>query len=124
MRYLKEKIDAGADFIVTQFFYDVDVYLAYVTRCRAAGITCPIIPGLMPIHVSKQQSWFLSSIGAVGVCVGDALAHYISYAFFVRPTTDAAGPLYPFPHLHAHINTQTNPHTNPHKTHTTHTHTH
>jgi methylenetetrahydrofolate reductase (NADPH) len=51
VRYLKEKIDAGADFIVTQFFYDVDVYLAYVKRCRDAGITCPIIPGLMPIHV-------------------------------------------------------------------------
>lgn len=51
VRYLKEKIDAGADFIVTQFFYDADVFLSYVTRCRAAGINCPIIPGLMPIHV-------------------------------------------------------------------------
>lgn len=48
--HLKEKIDAGADFIVTQFFYDPDVYLDYVARCRAAGITCPIIPGLMPIQ--------------------------------------------------------------------------
>lgn len=46
-----EKIKAGADFIVTQFFYDADVFLAYVQRCRDAGITCPIIPGLMPIHV-------------------------------------------------------------------------
>lgn len=51
VRYLQEKIAAGADFILTQFFYDVDVYLAYVQRCRDAGITCPIIPGLMPIHV-------------------------------------------------------------------------
>ncbi|KAL9180058.1 hypothetical protein ACHAXT_008028 [Thalassiosira profunda] len=48
--HLKEKIDAGADFIITQFFYDVDVFLDYVKRCRACGITCPIIPGIMPVQ--------------------------------------------------------------------------
>ncbi|EWM29162.1 methylenetetrahydrofolate reductase [Nannochloropsis gaditana] len=50
IEHLKAKIDAGADFIVTQFFYDVEVYLDYVARCRAAGITCPIVPGVMPIQ--------------------------------------------------------------------------
>ena len=50
LTYLKEKIDAGADFILTQFFYDVDVFLNYVTKCRSAGIKCPIIPGMMPIQ--------------------------------------------------------------------------
>jgi methylenetetrahydrofolate reductase (NADPH) len=52
MRYLKEKIDAGANFIFTQMFYDVDVFIGWVKELRAAGITVPVIPGLMPI-----QSW-------------------------------------------------------------------
>jgi methylenetetrahydrofolate reductase (NADPH) len=43
--HLKEKVDAGADFILTNFFYDTNVFIDYVTRCREAGITCPIIPG-------------------------------------------------------------------------------
>ncbi len=50
IQYLKAKIDAGASFVVTQFFYDAEVYLDYVARCRAAGIECPIIPGFMPIQ--------------------------------------------------------------------------
>jgi methylenetetrahydrofolate reductase (NADPH) len=50
IHYLKGKIDAGADFILTQFFYDVDVFKEYVTKCREAGIECPIIPGIMPIQ--------------------------------------------------------------------------
>jgi methylenetetrahydrofolate reductase (NADPH) len=48
--YLKEKIDAGADFVLTQFFYDPKVFIAFRDRCLAAGITCPIIPGMMPIQ--------------------------------------------------------------------------
>ncbi|CAG8552113.1 20470_t:CDS:2 [Cetraspora pellucida] len=50
LRRLKEKVDAGADFIVTQVFYDVDLFLNWVKKCRAIGITCPIIPGLLPIQ--------------------------------------------------------------------------
>lgn len=50
MLHLKAKIDAGADFILTQFFYDVQSFLDYVKRCRAYGITCPILPGIMPIQ--------------------------------------------------------------------------
>lgn len=50
MRHLKEKMDTGADFIITQFFYDVEIFLEYVRRCRNAGITAPIIPGIMPIQ--------------------------------------------------------------------------
>jgi methylenetetrahydrofolate reductase (NADPH) len=48
--HLREKLEAGADFIVTQFFYNVNLFLDYVRRCRAAGITCPILPGIMPIQ--------------------------------------------------------------------------
>ncbi|KAJ1949649.1 methylenetetrahydrofolate reductase (NAD(P)H) met13, partial [Linderina macrospora] len=48
--YLKEKQDAGADIVVTQLFYDVDNFLEWVDKCRAAGITMPILPGIMPIQ--------------------------------------------------------------------------
>lgn len=49
IQYLKEKLDAGADFVVTQLFYDVDRFIAWVKDCRSIGITAPIIPGIMPI---------------------------------------------------------------------------
>eukprot|EP00462_Mataza_sp_D1_P013659 CAMPEP_0175152618 /NCGR_PEP_ID=MMETSP0087-20121206/19218_1 /TAXON_ID=136419 /ORGANISM="Unknown Unknown, Strain D1" /LENGTH=553 /DNA_ID=CAMNT_0016439079 /DNA_START=223 /DNA_END=1884 /DNA_ORIENTATION=+ len=50
IKFLKQKVDAGADFVITQLFYDVDIFLGWVDKCRAAGITCPIIPGIMPIQ--------------------------------------------------------------------------
>lgn len=49
IKYLKEKVDAGANFIITQMFYDVDNFLSWVKDCRDAGINIPIIPGIMPI---------------------------------------------------------------------------
>lgn len=48
--HLKEKVDAGATFIVTQMFYDVDNFLSWVHKVRAKGIRVPIIPGIMPIN--------------------------------------------------------------------------
>ena len=53
---LKKKIDAGADYIITQMFFDNQVYYDFVDKCRAAGITVPIIPGLKPISTSRQIS--------------------------------------------------------------------
>src|SRR5277367_1612551 len=50
LEHLKEKVDIGATFIVTQMFYDVDNFLEWVRKVRAKGITVPIIPGIMPIH--------------------------------------------------------------------------
>jgi methylenetetrahydrofolate reductase (NADPH) len=47
--YLKKKVDAGADFIVTQLFFDIDEYKEFLDRCAKHGITCPIIPGILPI---------------------------------------------------------------------------
>lgn len=49
IEYLKSKIDAGAHVIISQLFYDVNVFLQFVKDCRAAGITVPILPGIMPI---------------------------------------------------------------------------
>lgn len=50
LKHLKDKVDAGADLIVTQLFYDVDMFLDFVNKCRAIGITCPIVPGVFPIQ--------------------------------------------------------------------------
>ncbi|MCX6124113.1 MAG: methylenetetrahydrofolate reductase, partial [Proteobacteria bacterium] len=47
--YLKLKVNAGADFIVTQLFYDLEEYEGFLDRCAASGISCPIIPGILPI---------------------------------------------------------------------------
>lgn len=49
LRYLKAKIDAGANYIVTQMFFNNDKYFAFVDACRAAGINVPIVPGLKPL---------------------------------------------------------------------------
>jgi len=54
MRYLKEKVDAGADFIITQMFFDNQKFYNFVEKCRAAGIEVPIIPGLKPLSTMNQ----------------------------------------------------------------------
>jgi len=54
LKYLKQKIDNGADYIVTQMFFDNKKYFEFVDKCRAEGIMVPIIPGLKPITAKSQ----------------------------------------------------------------------
>lgn len=54
LQYLKLKVDNGADYIVTQMFFDNEKYFRFVERCRNAGINVPIIPGLKPITTMSQ----------------------------------------------------------------------
>ncbi len=54
LKYLKEKVDAGADYIVTQMFFDNKKYFRFVEDCRDLGIDVPIIPGLKPITTKNQ----------------------------------------------------------------------
>ncbi|MDQ7948047.1 MAG: methylenetetrahydrofolate reductase [NAD(P)H] [Pedobacter sp.] len=53
-KYLKQKVDMGAEFIVTQMFFDNQKYFNFVNKCRENGINVPIIPGLKPISSAKQ----------------------------------------------------------------------
>lgn len=54
LEWLKRKVDAGAEYAVTQMFFDNEKYFSFVERARKAGITVPIIPGIKPLHMVSQ----------------------------------------------------------------------
>jgi len=61
---LKRKLDAGATRAITQYFFDPAVYLRFLERCRAAGITAPIVAGIMPVSNFAQAARFSAMCGA------------------------------------------------------------
>ncbi|KAJ0971483.1 hypothetical protein J5N97_019442 [Dioscorea zingiberensis] len=54
LAYLKEKVEAGADLIITQLFFDASIFLKFLDDCRRIGIKCPIIPGILPITTYRN----------------------------------------------------------------------
>jgi methylenetetrahydrofolate reductase (NADPH) len=73
-RYMKLKVEAGADFLITQLFFDNRFYFDLVARARAAGIKVPIVPGLMPVPSRRSLSVMTAMSGAT---VPDALQRQI-----------------------------------------------
>lgn len=70
--YLKRKIDAGATQAISQFFFQSDVFFRFLEKARAAGITVPILPGILPVTNFKQLTRFAAGCGAN---VPDWMAH-------------------------------------------------
>lgn len=64
LQFLLEKVQAGANACITQYFYNADAYLNFVERCRNFGISVPIIPGVMPIYNYDQLVRFSQNCGA------------------------------------------------------------
>jgi len=82
LRYVKLKVDAGADFLITQLFFDNRFYFDLVRRARDAGITVPIVPGLMPLP-SRRSLGFVTTMS--GASVPEALMRQID----AQPDDDA-----------------------------------
>ena len=64
LKFLKLKVDNGAEYVVAQYFYDNAFFFDYVDKCRALGITVPIIPGVMPVYTIKMTNMLSKVCGS------------------------------------------------------------
>jgi methylenetetrahydrofolate reductase (NADPH) len=64
LQHFKEKVDAGADSAITQYFFNADAYFHFVDECTAMGVNIPIVPGIMPIVRFAQLARFSDACGA------------------------------------------------------------
>lgn len=96
--HLKAKVEAGADRIITQFFFDNTIYLRFLEEARAHGIWVPIVPGIVPIHNYRQVAAFAARTGASvpswlarrfdGLENDPATAHLVAAAVAAEQATD------------------------------------
>jgi len=64
LKHFKQKVDAGANSALTQYFYNVEAYVRLVDECKKLGLALPIVPGIMPITNYKQLARFSDACGA------------------------------------------------------------
>jgi methylenetetrahydrofolate reductase (NADPH) len=88
LQHLKEKVDAGGDLVITQLFYDNRLFFDFATRARAAGIRCPIVPGILPILNGKQVRRITRLCGAT---IPAALLAELDAAGDDAPASEAIG---------------------------------
>ena len=95
--YLKHKVDKGAEYIVTQMFFDNQKYFDFVERCRREGITVPIIPGLKPLSTRRQlqilpKLFHLTMpsdlVRAVEACENDQQARHVGIEWSIQQSRD------------------------------------
>ncbi len=97
VQFVKQKVDNGADYVVTQMFFDNEKYFNFVDRCRRAGITVPIIPGLKPITTCSQLN-LIPKVFHVDIpmelavelmkCTSDAQAKEVGVEWCSKQATD------------------------------------
>ncbi len=108
---LKRKVDAGADYIVTQMFFDNQKYYDFVARCRAMGITIPIIPGVKPINL-KNQLTVLPKIFSIEIpmelanelakCKNDSDAKLVGTEWAIHQSKDLVANKVPSLHIYTY----------------------
>jgi methylenetetrahydrofolate reductase (NADPH) len=110
IHFLKKKIANGAQYIVTQMFFDNDKYFKFVDKCRAEGITIPIIPGLKPISIKKHLNVVPhrfhvdlpeALIKEVLKCKDNAQVREVGIAWSVQQSKELVAAAVPFIHYYS-----------------------